>query len=68
MRLTKREAQILAMVGKGLTVKEIAYRLDCGQQTIKNHMYRMHRALDCTTTAGALIKCLKAGIITLEDC
>jgi len=67
-KLTRRKRQILTLVGQGLTVKEIAWRLSCSEQTIKNHLYGVHKALDCTTTAGALVKCLKAGIITLEDC
>jgi DNA-binding NarL/FixJ family response regulator len=67
-KLTEREKQILTLVGKGFGSKEIAYKLNLAEQTVKNHLWNAHRELDCSTTAGALVKCLKMGLITLEDC
>jgi len=68
INLTNREKQILILIGKGLATKEVARRLDLAEQTVKNHLWRVHRAFYCSTTAGALVKCLKMGLITLEDC
>ena len=38
MILTKREYQILKFVSEGLTNKEIAFKLDISEQTVKNHV------------------------------
>jgi hypothetical protein len=36
--LTTREMEILELIIQGLSNKEIAYRLDISQQTVKNHV------------------------------
>jgi len=40
-RLTRREKQLVPMIGEGLTNKEIASRLNLSEQTIKNHIHRI---------------------------
>ena len=39
--LTRREQQLVPLIAKGLTNKEIANHLSVSEQTIKNHLYRM---------------------------
>jgi two-component system, NarL family, response regulator DevR len=41
--LTRREQQLVPMIGKGLTNKEIAAQLNLSEQTVKNHVHRMLR-------------------------
>lgn len=41
--LTRREQQLVEMIGRGLTNKEIAQELNVAEQTIKNHVHRMLR-------------------------
>jgi DNA-binding NarL/FixJ family response regulator len=41
--LTRREQQLLPLIGKGLTNKEIANHFSLSEQTVKNHLYRMKR-------------------------
>lgn len=39
--LTRREQQLVPMIGRGLTNKEIAKELNLSEQTIKNHVHRI---------------------------
>jgi DNA-binding NarL/FixJ family response regulator len=39
--LTRREQQLIPMIGRGLTNKEIASQLNLSEQTIKNHVHRI---------------------------
>jgi len=41
MGLTRREQQLVPMIGRGLTNKEIANQLNLSEQTIKNHVHRI---------------------------
>jgi DNA-binding NarL/FixJ family response regulator len=39
--LTRREQQLVPLIAKGLTNKEIANQFSLSEQTVKNHLYRM---------------------------
>jgi DNA-binding NarL/FixJ family response regulator len=39
--LTRREQELVPLIAKGLTNKEIASRLNLSEQTIKNHIHRI---------------------------
>lgn len=39
--LTRREQQLVPLIGQGLTNKEIASRLNLSEQTVKNHIHRI---------------------------
>jgi DNA-binding NarL/FixJ family response regulator len=39
--LTRREQQLMPMIGQGLTNKEIASKLNLSEQTVKNHVHRI---------------------------
>ncbi len=41
LRLTRRQQQLMPMIARGLTNKEIASHLNLSEQTIKNHVHRM---------------------------
>jgi len=45
LRLTRRQQELLSMVARGLTNKEIASRLNLSEQTVKNHIHRMLRKI-----------------------
>jgi DNA-binding NarL/FixJ family response regulator len=40
---TRRQQQLVEMIGQGLTNKEIAAQLNLSEQTVKNHVHRMLR-------------------------
>lgn len=43
LRLTRRQQELLPMIARGLTNKEIASYLNLSEQTVKNHIHRMLR-------------------------
>lgn len=54
--LTARERQVLALVGLGLTTKEIADRLCVSHHTIESHRKNMLRKWDVKNSAQLLWK------------
>ena len=55
--LTRREQQLLEMVGCGLTNKEIANQLNLSDQTVKNHIHRILRKLGVSDRLSAVEVC-----------
>ncbi len=53
-RLTRREEQILQLLGEGLTNKEIAGRLSLEHQTVKNYVHNILQKLDVRTRFEAI--------------
>jgi two-component system nitrate/nitrite response regulator NarP len=45
LRLTRRQQELLPMIARGLTNKEIASFLNLSEQTVKNHIHRMLRKM-----------------------
>jgi DNA-binding NarL/FixJ family response regulator len=43
--LTYRQRQLITLVARGLTTKEIAAKLNLSQYTVKNHMYRIMKQM-----------------------
>ncbi len=61
--LTRREQQLVQMIGRGLTNKEIAAQLNLSEQTIKNHIHRMLRKLGANDRLGAVELCRMPGAV-----
>jgi DNA-binding NarL/FixJ family response regulator len=55
--LTRREQQLVHMISRGLTNKEIATELNLSEQTVKNHIHRMLRKLGATDRLNAVELC-----------
>lgn len=53
-RLTRRQQELLPMVARGLTNKEIASQLNLSEQTIKNHIHRMLRRMGANDRSEAV--------------
>ncbi|HXM63359.1 MAG TPA: response regulator transcription factor [Terriglobales bacterium] len=61
--LTRREQQLVQMISRGLTNKEIASQLNLSEQTVKNHIHRMLRKLGASDRLGAVELCRMPGAI-----
>jgi DNA-binding NarL/FixJ family response regulator len=61
--LTRREQQLVQMIGRGLTNKEIAAQLNLSEQTIKNHIHRMLRKLGASDRLDAVEVCRMPGAV-----
>lgn len=55
--LTRREQQLVHMIDRGLTNKEIAAQLNLSEQTVKNHIHRMLRKLGASDRLSAVERC-----------
>lgn len=67
MPLSPREMEILILVTKGMSNKEIAYKLGISHQTVKNHMTSILRKLDVDDRTQAAVYALGRGWVRLED-
>jgi DNA-binding NarL/FixJ family response regulator len=47
-RLTRRQQELMPMIARGLTNKEIASHLNLSEQTVKNHIHRLLRRVGAT--------------------
>jgi DNA-binding NarL/FixJ family response regulator len=61
--LTRREQQLVQLIGRGLTNKEIASELNLSEQTVKNHIHRMLRKLGATDRLSAVELCRAPGAV-----
>ena len=52
--LTLRQQQLVVLVAKGLTNKEIASRLNLSEFTVRNHIHRILKQLDAETRSEAV--------------
>jgi DNA-binding NarL/FixJ family response regulator len=59
--LTRREQQLVQLIGRGLTNKEIASQLNLSEQTIKNHVHRMLQKLGASDRLAAVELCRMPG-------
>ena len=52
--LTIRQQQLISLVAKGLTNKEIAFRLNLSEYTIKNHIHRIMKQVEAVSRSEAV--------------
>jgi two-component system, NarL family, nitrate/nitrite response regulator NarL len=55
--LTRREQELVEMIGCGLTNKEIANELNLSDQTVKNHIHRILKKLGVRDRLSAVEVC-----------
>lgn len=61
--LTDREIDVLRLVARGLTNKEVATHLDISVKTAGNHLQSVFQKLGVTTRAGATMIAMQRGIV-----
>jgi DNA-binding NarL/FixJ family response regulator len=61
--LTRREQQLVQLISRGLTNKEIAVQLNLSEQTVKNHVHRMLRKLGASDRLTAVERCRRADVV-----
>lgn len=65
--LHTRELEILSLVAKGASNKEIASQLELSERTVQTHLVNIFRKLRVSTRTEAVLQGLKQGWITLDD-
>lgn len=59
--LTRREQQLIPLIAKGFTNKEIANHFCLSEQTVKNHLYRMKHKIGADDRLGIVQRCRTQG-------
>jgi DNA-binding NarL/FixJ family response regulator len=65
-RLTGRERQVLAFIGRGLTMRQVATRLGISPKTVETHAGRLYRKLGVRTRVQAVARAASLGLIELR--
>jgi two-component system, NarL family, response regulator DevR len=60
--LTNREQQLVLLIGRGLTNKEIATQLQLAEQTVRNHVHRMLRKVGANDRLAVVELCRIQGL------
>ncbi|HTX03367.1 MAG TPA: response regulator transcription factor [Candidatus Acidoferrales bacterium] len=61
--LSERETEVIRLIARGLSNKEIAGQLSVSEKTVKNHISRVFSKLGITARTQAAIHAMKAGLV-----
>ena len=64
--LTERELDVLALLARGLSSKEIAARLTITPKTARNHTEHIYAKIGTTNRAGASLFAVRHGLLTID--
>jgi DNA-binding NarL/FixJ family response regulator len=64
--LTRRERQVLDLMGRGLGNRAIAGELFISENTVRNHVRRVYEKLDVGSRTEAVIRAAREGILTIQ--
>jgi HD-GYP domain-containing protein (c-di-GMP phosphodiesterase class II) len=65
--LSPREAEILGLVARGLSNRDIAARLVLSEKTVRNHVERTYAKIGATNRVGASLYALEQGLVAPGD-
>jgi DNA-binding NarL/FixJ family response regulator len=63
MGLTRREQQLIPLIARGMTNKEIASHFCLSEQTVKNHLHRMKHKIGADDRLGIVQMCQEQGFL-----
>lgn len=63
--LTKREIEVLKLLAEGLFNKEIAYKLDISERTVKNHVSNIFKKIDVSDRTQAAVFAIKNELVRI---
>jgi two-component system response regulator DesR len=64
LRLTQREQEVLDLIARGATNREIAATLYLSPHTVKEHSSSLYRKLDARNRAEAVVRAQRLGLLT----
>ncbi|MBK8032780.1 MAG: response regulator transcription factor [Anaerolineae bacterium] len=65
--LTQRETEILKLIGRGLSNKEIALELQIGEKTVRTHVSNVLGKLNVVSRTQAALHAVRIGLVDLPD-
>ncbi len=63
--LSSREINVLNLVARGLSNKQIASKLGLSDKTVRNHLSRIFRKLDAGNRTQAVMNAMRVGLLTV---
>lgn len=63
--LTKREIEVLELLSEGLLNKEIAYKLDISEKTVKNHISNIFKKIGVSDRTQAAVYAIKNNLVDI---
>lgn len=63
--LTKRELQVLELLSEGLLNKEIAFKLEISEKTVKNHISNIFKKINVSDRTQAAVYAIKNNIVDI---
>lgn len=61
--LSEREVEVLRLVARGLSIKEIAHQLIIAPKTVDNHIQHIYAKIGVTTRAGATLFAMENSLL-----
>jgi HD-GYP domain-containing protein (c-di-GMP phosphodiesterase class II) len=65
--LTEREVEVLRLLARGLSNKDIAQRLVISPKTVGNHVEHIYAKIDASTRAAAGLFAMRHGLLPVEE-
>ena len=65
--LTRREVEVLQLLARGLSNKDIAERLVISPKTVSNHVEHIYGKIDCSNRAAAGLFAMRHGLLPEEE-
>ncbi len=66
-QLTSREKEVIKLVARGLSNKEITVQLNLTNKTVAQYLYKIFRKLGVQSRVQAIIQVLKIGWLVIDD-
>ena len=67
VKLTIRELEVIRLVARGMSNKQIAEDLNLGTRTVKSHLVDIFHKLDVFSRTEAVIIALRVGLLKIDD-
>jgi len=64
--LTRREIEVLKLLSEGLFNKEIAFRLEISERTVKNHVSNIFKKINVSDRTQAAVFAIKNGLVSIH--
>lgn len=64
--LTKREIEVLKLITEGLFNKEIAYKLNISERTVKNHVSNIFKKINASDRTQAAVFAIRNGLVNIK--
>jgi len=65
--ITRREREVLILLARGFSTKEIADRLCISVHTVENHRRNLMEKMQARNVASLLVYSIKSGILSVDD-